>query len=84
MYGICPENGDIDEYTLKLTFDRFVLVESVVEVVSRYENQRIYQEDLTEAISKSLDCLAETWCNHRGVKTYARYDATLPRNADNS
>jgi hypothetical protein len=89
-YSYCPMNGDRDDYLVKMTFEKFILVEDIMKFFNSTEGGVFYQEAFTENISREFECVAETWCRHRGVKTYVKVgrlgeqNDTLSRDANNT
>jgi len=52
--SLCPNNSDIDEYTLEVETPTFLEAEHLTKVVDSFSTVYIFQEDLILAISREL------------------------------
>lgn len=65
----CPVDDLSDVYTAKVFSDRAVPVEEILECAKSFEGRKIFQEQLTEELARTLSCKVHTVGWHSGVKT---------------
>lgn len=68
MHCTCPVNGARDSYQVIVEANRVVKVEDIIAAV-RSMPDRMFQEDITQALAAELDCGVTTIGYHSGVKT---------------
>jgi len=54
MKAICPNEGHVNNYTVKIRVDTFIEVEYITELLESYLHTRIFQEDLTSELRIKL------------------------------
>jgi NADPH-dependent 7-cyano-7-deazaguanine reductase QueF len=65
----CPVDGKPDHYEAVVECSRVVKVEDILAVVDGLKAQRIFQEELTQELARSLGAKVTTTGYHSGVKT---------------
>lgn len=69
LRAICPVHENlIDVYELTITTSDLIEVEKIIEFVSKYKTQQIFQEKLTSEIAVGLGAHVKTVGIHAGVK----------------
>lgn len=66
---ICPVDGTLDVYRVKIESPTIIKVEAINEAVAALREQKIFQEDLTATLAKSLGASVRTEGSHSGVFT---------------
>lgn len=67
---LCPVNPKtIDNYAVKVTTNRMIQVEHLLEVANQFQDRVIFQEHLTQELAKRLKATVETIGRHSGVAT---------------
>lgn len=64
----CPVDGLGDVYQCTLISNKPIAVETILEVVTRYKDNLIFQEELAEQLARELFCNVELVGYHSGVK----------------
>ena len=54
MTAVCPNEGHINNYEVKLDVPGFIEVEKILEILEEYKDTKIFQEDLTKALCKQI------------------------------
>ncbi len=67
--ALCPVSDQVDCYELFVRAGRLVKVEDILAATAGFNQQKIFQEDLTQALAKALGCEVETRGWHSGVRT---------------
>lgn len=66
----CPvDPKTVDSYTVKVTANRMIQVEELLEVAKTFEDRVVFQEDLTCQLSRAIRATVETTGRHSGVAT---------------
>ena len=67
--ALCPNNKSIiDEYKCSIYTDKIIMVEDISMYLNPFINEAIYQEDLTERISKRFKAKVKITGWHLGIK----------------
>lgn len=67
---LCPVDPKVvDNYVVKVTANRMIQVEKLLEVAKEFENTVIFQEALTHQLRLKLRATVETTGRHSGVAT---------------
>lgn len=69
MTAKCPADGRIDHYELIVECKRVVLVEKILAESVRFQDKPLYQEEITNLLSKRLRAKVTTIGFHSGIKT---------------
>lgn len=69
MSARCPMNDLRDTYEVVFLVTELVPVEKILHICAGFLDNRIYQEDLTQALANIFHCEVETIGIHSGVKT---------------
>lgn len=67
MKAICPNEGHVNNYTVKIKVNSFIEVEHITKLLESYIHTRIFQEDLTSELCIKL------------LKIYKEYYRRRPR-----
>lgn len=72
----CPNNDDVDDYTVQFIGLDFVEVEKIVSHLTKYKSQHKFQEVIADEIAKDYPCRIVIVGYHQGVKitTVRNYD----------
>jgi len=54
MKAICPNGGHINNYEVKINVPGFIEVEKLKEMIDKYIDTKIFQEDLTKELCKQI------------------------------
>lgn len=54
MKAICPNEGHVNNYTVKIKVNTFIEIEYIIELLDSYIHTRIFQEDLTGELCTRL------------------------------
>lgn len=65
----CPVDGKPDHYEAVVECARVVKVEDILAAVESMKAQKIFQEQLTQELARSLGAKVTTTGYHSGVKT---------------
>lgn len=69
VVAICPVDDLPDVYTLTVRATRVVKVEDILGAAAALASLKLYQEDLTQRMHRTLACEVETVGYHSGVRT---------------
>ena len=64
----CPVDGRPDTYEAEITSSHPIAVEKIVECVSEFCDQKIFQEEITERLARILSARVRTVGWHSGVR----------------
>lgn len=67
--GICPANGNKDNYRVTVRTERMLPVEDILGASEIILCNPIYQETYTQKLAAEIGAEVETVCFHSGVKT---------------
>jgi hypothetical protein len=67
--GVCPLNGDVDEYEVEITLGVMVEAIGLRKQTQALLDKPMYQEEFTALLQKLTEGRVKTTCDHRGVKT---------------
>ncbi|HAZ24104.1 MAG TPA: hypothetical protein DCY95_05165 [Algoriphagus sp.] len=67
FHCICPSDGENISYKADIFSNKFILVEDINTFVYGLANQELYQEHLTDLLSKHFDCRVVTYGSHQGI-----------------
>ena len=65
----CPKNNERDEYECIVLTERLLLVETILAEAAKFEDTKIYQEDLCQKLAETLGCVVTLIGMHSGVKS---------------
>ena len=65
----CPVDGKPDHYEAVIECARVVKVEDIIAAVESLRVQKIFQEELTQELARTLGAKVTTTGYHSGVKT---------------
>jgi hypothetical protein len=65
----CPVDELLDVYEAEFESSHTIKVEDILEAVRPFESGRMFQEDLTVSLARTLGCKVTTIGDHSGVKT---------------
>ena len=68
FFCICPSDGEEIEYSAEIVTDKIILVEDIKSFVKKFKNEKMYQEHLTELISKQFSSRVVTFAIHQDVE----------------
>ena len=71
MTAKCPVDGTTDNYTVTITTNTMIPVETINKILSLYKDLTIYQEQLTVYLANILRAEIRTVGHHRNVKITA-------------
>mgnify|MGYP003150264968 CR=1 FL=1 len=54
MTAVCPNEGHVNNYTVKIKVNTFIEVELLIDLLDSYVHTRIFQEDLTSDLCIKL------------------------------
>ena len=64
----CPVDGGPDIYEAEITSSYPIAVEKIVECVSKFCDQKMFQEELTDLLARTLSASVRTVGWHSGVR----------------
>lgn len=67
--ALCPVDGLPDVYALTVRAARVVKVEDILAAAAQFAGEKLFQEELTQRVHRSLACEVETVGHHSGVRT---------------
>tara|TARA_R100000149_G_C5872247_1_gene136122 strand:- start:25 stop:312 length:288 start_codon:yes stop_codon:yes gene_type:complete len=59
MKAICPNGNHVNNYNVKIKVPDFIEVETIIEMLESYKDNKIFQEDLTKVLCKQIQSLFE-------------------------
>jgi hypothetical protein len=67
--AVCPVDGLPDSYRAELSSPNMISVERIIAAAAEYKALRVFQEDMTAALARTLGCSITTIGDHSGVAT---------------
>lgn len=65
----CPVDDLPDVYQVVFESTATIKVEDIIEAVGQFEVRKLFQEDLTASLARTIGCKVTTSGFHSGVKT---------------
>lgn len=69
VVAVCPVDGRNDWYECTIRARRVIPVEAILAAVEAMRGRKLYQEDLTAELCRTLSAEVETTGHHSGVRT---------------
>ena len=69
MTALCPVDGKQDAYTVMVECNRIIKVEDILAACARFQQEALFQEQITQELSHILDAKVTTTGLHSGVAT---------------
>lgn len=69
---LCPVNGEPDVYLIIIETDTVIKVEDILDAAAKLSAMRLFQEEFTERLARSIGATLTTVGFHTGVKTTCR------------